>query len=84
MVFALILLSQVFFLEKNFIRDKFIASTLQARKDNEEICCILYSKDDKIGKKIYIKNTDYWCDFISFVSPSGDFTGHLRFWLQKY
>ena len=59
MVFALILLSQIFFLEKNFIRDKFIASTLQARKDNEEICCILYSKDDKIGKKIYIKNTDY-------------------------
>ena len=35
-------------------------------------------------EKIYIKNTYYWCDFFSFVSPSGDFTGHLRFWLQKY
>ena len=35
-------------------------------------------------KKIYIKNTYYWYDFFSFVSPSGDFTGHLRFWLQEY
>ena len=35
-------------------------------------------------KKVYIKNTYYRCDFFSFVSPSGDFTGHLRFWLQKY
>ena len=59
MVFALILTMSSIFLGKNFIRDKFIASTLQVRKDNEEICCILYSKDDKIGKKIYIKNTDY-------------------------
>ena len=35
-------------------------------------------------KKIYIKNTYYWGDFFSFVSPSGDFTGHVRFWLHKY
>ena len=35
-------------------------------------------------KKIYIKNTYHWCDFFSFVSPSDDFPGHLRFWLQKY
>ena len=34
--------------------------------------------------KIFIKNTYYWYDFFSFVSPSGDFTGHLRFWLQEY
>ena len=40
-------------------------------------------KTRKLEKKIYIKNTYYWCDFFSFVSPSGDFTGHLRFWLQK-
>ena len=33
--------NQVFFLEKNFIGVKFIASTLQVRKDNEEICSIL-------------------------------------------
>ena len=33
--------SQVFFLEKNFIGVKFIASNLQVRKDNEEICSIL-------------------------------------------
>ena len=24
-----------------------------------------------------------WCDFFSFVSPSGDFTWHVHFWLQK-
>ena len=41
-------------------------------------------KTRELEKKIYIKNTYYWCDFFSFVSPSGDFTGHLRFWLQKY
>ena len=35
-------------------------------------------------KKNYIKNTYNWCDFFSFVSPSCDFTGHLRFWPQKY
>ena len=38
----------------------------------------------KLEKKLYIKNTYYWCDFFSFVSPSCDFPGHLRFWLQKY
>ena len=40
-------------------------------------------KTRKLEKKVYVKNTYYWCDFFSFVSPSGDFTGHLRFWLQK-
>ena len=34
-------------------------------------------------KKIYIKNTYHWCDFFSFVSPSGDFTQHLHFWPQN-
>ena len=41
-------------------------------------------KTRKLEKKNYIKDTYCWCDFFSFVSPSGDFTGHLRFWLQKY
>ena len=41
-------------------------------------------KTRKLEKKIYIKNTYYWCDFFSFVSPSGHFTGHLHFWLQKF
>ena len=35
-------------------------------------------------EKIYIKNTYYWSDFFSFVSPSCDSAGHVRFWLQKY
>ena len=43
-----------------------------------------YNRKTRKLEKIYIKNTYYWCDFFSFVSPSGDFTGHLRFWLQKY
>ena len=38
-------------MEKNFIGVKFIASTLQVRKANEEICRLLQSKDMKIGKK---------------------------------
>ena len=63
---------------------KFIASTLKVRKDNGEICSILWSKDEKIGKNIYIKDRYCWCDFFSFVSPSGHFTGHLHFWLQKF
>ena len=42
-----------------------------------------YNRKTRKLEKIYIKNTYYWCDFFSFVSPSGDFTGHLRFWLQK-
>ena len=71
-------------MEKKLIGVKFIASTLQVRKDNGEICSILWSKDEKIGKKIYIKDRYCWCDFFSFVSPSGHFTGHLHFWLQKF
>ena len=63
---------QVFFSEKKFIGVKFIASILEVRKGNEEICSILKSKDGKIGKKIHVKNTYYWCDFLSFISPSGD------------
>ena len=39
------------FLEKNLIGVKFIASILDVRKDNSEICSILWSKDKKIGKK---------------------------------
>ena len=74
--------SQVFFLGKSFIEVKSIASSLEVRKDNEEIRSIIERREN--WKKIYIKNTYYWCDFFSFVSPSGDFTGHLRFWLQKY
>ena len=34
---------------------KFIASILEVRKANEEICSILQSKDEKIGKKIIHK-----------------------------
>ena len=30
---------------------KFIASILEVRKANEEICSILLSEDEKIGKK---------------------------------
>ena len=71
-------------MEKKLIGVKFIASTLQVRKDNGEIYSILWSKDEKIGKKIYIKDRYCWCDFFSFVSPSGHFTGHLHFWLQKF
>ena len=50
---------QVFFSEKKFIGVKFIASILEVRKGNEEICSILKSKDGKIGKKIHVKNTYY-------------------------
>ena len=39
------------FLEKNLIGVKYIASILDVRKDNGEICSILWSKDKKIGKK---------------------------------
>ena len=35
-----------------------------------------YNRKTRKLEKIYIKNTYYWCDFFSFVSPSGDFTGH--------
>ena len=41
-------------------------------------------KTRKLEKNIYIKDRYYWCDFFSFVSPSGHFTGHLHFWLQKF
>ena len=34
-------LREVFFLEKNLIGVKFIASILDVRRDNEEICSIL-------------------------------------------
>ena len=43
-----------------------------------------YNRKTRKLEKIYIKNTYYWCGFFSFVSPSSDYTGHLRFWLQKY
>ena len=71
-------------MEKKLTGVKFIASTLQVRKDNGDICSLLWSKDEKIGKKGYIKDRYCWCDFFSFVSPSGHFTGHLHFWLQKF
>ena len=46
--------SQIFFLEKNFIGIKFIAIILEVRKDNEEICSILwYRKTRKLEKKKY-------------------------------
>ena len=41
-------------------------------------------KTRKLEKKVYIKDRYCWCDFFSFVSPSGHFTGHLHFWLQKF
>ena len=31
---------------------------------------VAYYKTGKLGKKIHIKNTYYWCDFLSFISPS--------------
>ena len=71
-------------MEKKLTGVKFIASTFQVRKDNGDICSLLWSKDEKIGKKVYIKDRYCWCDFFSFVSPSGHFTGHLHFWLQKF
>ena len=40
-------------------------------------------KTRKLEKNIYIKDRYYWCDFFSFVSPSGHFTGHLHFWLKN-
>ena len=40
------------FLEKERCWSSFIASTLQVRKDNEEICSILLAEDKKIGKKV--------------------------------
>ena len=67
---------------KNFIGVEFIASGLQVRNDDEEICSILSSKDRKLEKKINIKNTYYRCDFFSFVSPSGD--EYVQLVITKY
>ena len=49
--------SQVFFLGKSFIEVKSIASSLEVRKDNEEIRSIIERREN--WKKIYIKNTYY-------------------------
>ena len=65
-------------------------SCLKKHNDRKEISSSFVTKEKIIfnrrpkKEKLYIKNTYYWCDFFSFVSFSGDFTGHLRFWLQKY
>ena len=66
-----------FHVSKNImIERKFQALSWQRKKS--------FLTDDQKKEKLYIKNTYYWYDFFSFVPFSGDFTGHLRFWLQKY
>ena len=65
-------------------------SCLKKHNDRKEISSSFVTKEKIIfnrrpkKRKTLHKNTYYWCDLFSFVSFSGDFTGHLRFWLQKY
>ena len=52
------------FLEKNLIGVKFIASILDVRKDNREICSILWSKDKLIAwREIALVQYNSQCEF---------------------